>query len=617
MQPLEARLLLDGGAPLTGPAAEFTVGPYPATDTPMIVSSGAPQEGISATNTWYVRPYGGSYGAENGTSYANAWDGLGRVIWGSSGVKAGDTLYICGTHPSPNHYVGGTAVNGHTYLAIGASGTAGAPITIRGDYAGDPGRVLRVTRQYQFNAASPSADGWTEHQYTGGGYDFTYYTRTSWGGTGGMLEMDVASGDVHWLHRAWDTPSADPSQWTGDGVAYHVFNGTYYFKPRAATTVSLVYTDSVATVFSANNKDYITIKDLVMHGGSSESRGMIQITNDCDYWTMDSLTIKYSAGRGIVVYRDNNQGDSAGLACDHGEIKDCYIGHMGSGIYTVSAAPHCHSDWWIHGNTVEYMFQDNRYLYIDDYHGICLEGGSNHLVEHNVVRHTGSCGLLFDLKEANSDPAKRGVTNNATVRYNWIEDVHRDNEESSNETTFAVSSTVANHLPDNNVNCKAYGNLFIRGWIDGIGGDAMGEPSAGAGDSWLLADNLVIDTGQSAYPYLRHGGFYAYHSSSYPWDLGYHMYNQIFAESHNAHIRIGGNDGFDDKQTVDYTLYDAQGSSKWVTPIGTYGTFSSWKAGTGKDQHSPMPGDPRFVNRAANDFHLQWDSPAIDAGHKW
>ena len=47
---------------------------------------------------WYVRPAGGAYGAEDGTSYAAAWDGLLNVVWGGAGVVPGDTLYICGTH---------------------------------------------------------------------------------------------------------------------------------------------------------------------------------------------------------------------------------------------------------------------------------------------------------------------------------------------------------------------------------------------------------------------------------------------------------------------------------------------------------------------------------------
>src|SRR5688572_6186207 len=60
-----------------------------------------------AAAVWYVRPVApnGTYGLENGTSYANAFNGLtaaGRVgegiKWGVGGVRGGDTLYVCGNH---------------------------------------------------------------------------------------------------------------------------------------------------------------------------------------------------------------------------------------------------------------------------------------------------------------------------------------------------------------------------------------------------------------------------------------------------------------------------------------------------------------------------------------
>lgn len=136
-EPLEPRLLLDGSLLTQGPAAELAGAPAVIPSGATAVSDGA-RAAPTSGSAYYVRPYGGSYGAENGTSYADAWDGLGSVVWGAGGVGAGDTLYVCGTHPSPDHMVGGAPVNGHTSLAIGASGAVGAPITIRGDYPVTP-----------------------------------------------------------------------------------------------------------------------------------------------------------------------------------------------------------------------------------------------------------------------------------------------------------------------------------------------------------------------------------------------------------------------------------------------------------------------------------------------
>jgi len=76
---------------------------------------------------WYVRPAGGSYGNEDGTSYEDAWNGFSNITWGTGGVEAGDTLWVCGTH--------------NETLTVKASGTSGNYITIRGDYPGDPGII--------------------------------------------------------------------------------------------------------------------------------------------------------------------------------------------------------------------------------------------------------------------------------------------------------------------------------------------------------------------------------------------------------------------------------------------------------------------------------------------
>jgi hypothetical protein len=89
------------------------------------------RENFAVGTLWYVRPSGGTYGTEDGSSYANAWDGFSNIVWAS--IQPNDVLYICGTHTEA--------------LVVGASGTGpvgrsySKPITIRGDYEGDPGII--------------------------------------------------------------------------------------------------------------------------------------------------------------------------------------------------------------------------------------------------------------------------------------------------------------------------------------------------------------------------------------------------------------------------------------------------------------------------------------------
>lgn len=81
--------------------------------------------------TWYVRPDTSHSGTRNGTSYAAAWGGWSEIVWGASGVNAGDTLYVCGNHA----YAASIAVGTH-----GATSDANR-VTIRGDYAASPGVI--------------------------------------------------------------------------------------------------------------------------------------------------------------------------------------------------------------------------------------------------------------------------------------------------------------------------------------------------------------------------------------------------------------------------------------------------------------------------------------------
>lgn len=80
---------------------------------------------------WYVRPDTSHNGTRNGTTYATAWGGWSEIVWGASGVKAGDDLYVCGTHT----YAAGISVGAH-----GATSTAG--VTIRGDYGPSRGSIV-------------------------------------------------------------------------------------------------------------------------------------------------------------------------------------------------------------------------------------------------------------------------------------------------------------------------------------------------------------------------------------------------------------------------------------------------------------------------------------------
>ena len=79
---------------------------------------------------WYVDP--NARGADNGTSWANAWTIFGAIRWAA--VHAGDAICLSGGRTSQTYT--GT-------MTIGRSGVAGAPITIAaGRGAGHNGKVI-------------------------------------------------------------------------------------------------------------------------------------------------------------------------------------------------------------------------------------------------------------------------------------------------------------------------------------------------------------------------------------------------------------------------------------------------------------------------------------------
>ncbi len=76
--------------------------------------------------TWYVRPATttATYGTEDGTSYANAWNGFSNIKQGTGGVMPGDTLFLDGSATYDEN------------LTWNTSGSSGSPITIDGSYGG-------------------------------------------------------------------------------------------------------------------------------------------------------------------------------------------------------------------------------------------------------------------------------------------------------------------------------------------------------------------------------------------------------------------------------------------------------------------------------------------------
>lgn len=137
----------------------------------------------AVAETLYVRPEGGSYGAEDGTSYANAFDGFEDMVWGAGAgqIGAGDTLIVCGTFSTIT-------------LQAKRDGSAGSPITIDGDCSGqgDLSRAVIDGTVSSMNATMPQLSNIWEVGVGETGVGYTYITFTHF-----ELKMEVASGNIH------------------------------------------------------------------------------------------------------------------------------------------------------------------------------------------------------------------------------------------------------------------------------------------------------------------------------------------------------------------------------------------------------------------------------------
>lgn len=234
--------------------------------------------------TWYVRPVSAEYGAEDGTSYATAFDGYNDIVWGGGGVVAGDTLIFCGTF------------NDSTNMAVGGSGTAGLPITITGDCSsqGDLARAKLIA-----GSGGIVAFGST-------GREYLYITKFEFVGGSGITQRIVN------ISAASDT-SATAINVTLDDIVVHDTMG------EGAASRSVDY--QCLRLDGSN----ITVRNAVLYnceGDGVYTEGNDQLLEDLTVSRVDLSgtpygdCVQYGGGASSVEYR-HNRDTIRRLDCDH------------------------------------------------------------------------------------------------------------------------------------------------------------------------------------------------------------------------------------------------------------------------------------------------------------
>jgi len=518
---------------------------------------------VASAADWYVRPAGGNYGSENGVDYANAWDGLGNVVWGAGGVAAGDTLYVCGTHLM--ELMVNRSDQGNIYVVSGIDNSRHT--VIRGDCPGDPGIV--------WGSYIPKYGAW---KYEG---DNTYSISLAGGTYPGIIFEDIVGSTGTLLARAYSLQECKSTPGTFYSDDYVGWSRIYVHTTDNGDPTDRVALNRYGYEFQIpQNGGYITFRNITINSMSSWINSF-GYGDNVSYVKFDGCTLGYYDN---VVIR------TGGSENHHIEITNSVIEYGQEGI-AFNAGTHSNT---VSGNTIRYMGYLPEHQGGTDPHGIGLMGGtSNNIIENNEIYECED-GIVFYAYDG------QNAINNI-VRYNYIHDLHGlGGHDVGGGISFGAPGLVTlgdtygnkvhhNIVCDGNVGVyykwpdplEAYNNVFCNNIVNIRAGQTQSD---GRGPAIMVRNTISLNPGTYHFEFMTLAN-----EGDYILDSDYNIFYPNSGD--NFHIRDAV---FEDY----YTLSEWQSLSK---PGCTF------------DPNS-LTLDPLFENPSAGNFHLQASSPAIDSG---
>jgi hypothetical protein len=220
------------------------------------------------------------------------------------------------------------------------------------------------------------------------------------------------------------------------------------------------------------------------------------------------------------------------------------------------------------------------------------------VVSNNLVYNITSRGNPAYRNEENSDGIYVDGGTRILIEENVMHDVDFGIELASEHKDRATSYVIARN------------NLIYHSHTAGVslGGYA---PERGHTDHCTVVNNTLYDNDTSG-------------TGSGEFQMQWNMADNVFANNivyAGSRCLISLNRSQVDKNhpavNIDHNLYYCASGAKastWIgTSSGTVTGFDKYVESTGNDSHSRFL-DPHFVDAAANNFHLQSDSPALAAG---
>lgn len=514
----------------------------------------------AGASTYYVRPDDYAVGNNDGTSYVDAWQGLGAVQWSAiedaSKVDLDDTLFVAGTHlydmtawdsgaPADITPVSGT--NDGTRLHIKSCETAlGASNQDPGIiYGGHIPSYASVTQQ-----AAPN-----DNVYK---IDLTGATTNNW------YFEDISGGTFTVLDYATSVANCQANP--GSSYADLTNNDVYVHCSDDGDPTGRIMCPNYGYDFRLNGLSYITFTSITFY--APQGAFFISSSDTMTYITLTGCTIKYGCGNQICPLRDN---------CHYNKYINSEIGHGKNGIYTISNGNNAPNNLLVQGCYIHDIGNTTRTA-DGDAHGVGIQGGYDNVIEKNYLKDCGNTILIYvtDSQDCYDH----------TIRWNRIDNA--DADQSSNGKGIACQY---NGTPGTITGCAVYGNLVVS------------AEGAALQTSWtsqvVFYNNTVVNC---------LWGLYTKGSNSVAiWK------NNLVYNSTTYHAYAEGTDRAN--LLFDNNCYYPDGATMFRTS-SAISNFATWDSNLDADDESEGDGDDSFIGDPSLSvtYTLQLGSTCIDTG---
>ena len=525
---------------------------------------------------YYVRPSGGDYGDEDGSDYANAWDGFSNVNWTT--VDSGNgTLWVAGEHREK--------------VEPNADGEAGVHIIID-SYSADPGVLLGSIdgETVTWTQVTTTGDWNNDSVYHSGNNSLTtddtgqiWYNTVSGTlghGTKNDDDADLQSGGSCTSDWCFWYDSDDSGD--SDGVSGCVY--VYHSGGSPEDQADGLELQDVINIIdlNTNDADYITIQNLtLMYGNVNAVLG-----SDISYATVTGNTIKYGGGGYQVGVVRHGNAISFDNDCDNLTISNNTVSQWFDiciCLEVFNADAETISTVTISGNTV-----DNCGRGI----GVHTDSGGNAADSIDTITITQNTitdmmadtwqeeyGLGIELRQL------EGSITNVIVSRNNISNSNYTNADDTEGHGIAVWGVVEADIYYNLIHNNDYRGLYI---------------SSAAGTDKNIYNNTIYNNGESARSDVN--------VTAASGDVTFT--NNIIMNNNSSMF------SYDTANVVaDYNLYYTTRTSDVIWADAWYANVAAYHTGvTPDDDNSPASSDPLFADASNGYFLLETGSPAIDSG---